>query len=453
MNTYLWAARTTIVLLGGVLIVTISQPAQHLFKALDVQYASDSLLYDKDSPFRKLGLLLQNDEQAPRTDIIIQTAKHPLGDLSGDDEQTVITIKNGTTPEALWSTLRGAAFRASDFVEAFAKRGEKKHPLRAGEVIHLKRRNGELIELRRALPDGSTMIIEGNTELGYRSRIEKVRLTSRERKVSGTIFTSLVDSARAIKLPYSVIDDFVDLFGERVEFSRDLQPGDTFTISFEERVMDDGSVFGTGEIRSASLRIRGEMLAVVRDVAKDGSIRYFDEKGQVPSKGFLRYPLKYTRISSVFSNARFHPVLKIKRPHNGVDFSAPTGTPVRSVGDGLVIYSGYSKTTGYMVRISHGSRYTSEYMHLSKIATQARRGARIARGSVLGAVGSTGLASGPHLHYGLFDKGKYIDPMRAKIAHDIGVIKPSANVIARLSEMKKEHDSVAVAAVGRKSKA
>lgn len=453
MNTYLWAARTTIVLLGGVLIVTISQPAQHLFKALDVQYASDSLLYDKDSPFRKLGLLLQNDEQAPRTDIIIQTAKHPLGDLSGDDEQTVITIKNGTTPEALWSTLRGAAFRASDFVEAFAKRGEKKHPLRAGEVIHLKRRNGELIELRRALPDGSTMIIEGNTELGYSSRIEKVRLTSRERKVSGTIFTSLVDSARAIKLPYSVIDDFVDLFGERVEFSRDLQPGDTFTISFEERVMDDGSVFGTGEIRSASLRIRGEMLAVVRDVAKDGSIRYFDEKGQVPSKGFLRYPLKYTRISSVFSNARFHPVLKIKRPHNGVDFSAPTGTPVRSVGDGLVIYSGYSKTTGYMVRISHGSRYTSEYMHLSKIATQARRGARIARGSVLGAVGSTGLASGPHLHYGLFDKGKYIDPMRAKIAHDIGVIKPSANVIARLSEMKKEHDSVAVAAVGRKSKA
>ena len=92
-------------------------------------------------------------------------------------------------------------------------------------------------------------------------------------------------------------------------------------------------------------------------------------------------------------------------------------------------------------------------MHLSKIATQARRGARIARGNVLGAVGSTGLASGPHLHYGLFDKGKYIDPMRAKIAHDIGVIKPSANVIARLSEMKKEHDSVAVAAVGRKSKA
>lgn len=453
MNTYLWAARTTIVLLGGVLIVTMSQPAQHLFKALDVQYASDSLLYDKDSPFRKLGLLLQNDEQAPRTDIIIQTAQNPLGDLSGDDEQTVITIKNGTTPEALWSTLQGAAFRASDFVEAFAKRGEKKHPLRAGEVIQLKRRNGELIELRRALPDGGTMIIEGNTELGYRSRIEKVRLTIRERKVSGTIFTSLVDSARAIKLPYSVIDDFVDLFGERVEFSRDLQPGDTFTVSFKEQVMDDGSVFGTGEIQSASLRIRGEMLAVVRDVAKDGSIRYFDEKGQVPSKGFLRYPLKYTRISSVFSNARFHPVLKIKRPHNGVDFSAPTGTPVRSVGDGLVIYSGYSKTTGYMVRISHGSRYTSEYMHLSKIATQARRGARIARGSVLGAVGSTGLASGPHLHYGLFDKGKYIDPMRAKIAQDIGVIKPSATVLARLSEMKKEHDSVAVAAVGRKSKA
>jgi murein DD-endopeptidase MepM/ murein hydrolase activator NlpD len=174
-------------------------------------------------------------------------------------------------------------------------------------------------------------------------------------------------------------------------------------------------------------------------------VRYFDEKGEMPTKAFLRYPVQFTRISSVFSHARFHPVLQISRPHNGVDFAAPIGTPVRTVGDGVVLFAGWNKSGGNMIKIAHDSRYTTEYMHLSKISSNVRKGSRVTRGSVIGALGNTGLSSGPHLHFGLFDKGKYVDPMKAKVIQSAPEIKAPKAVYALIAEMKKTHQSIAVA--------
>jgi murein DD-endopeptidase MepM/ murein hydrolase activator NlpD len=190
------------------------------------------------------------------------------------------------------------------------------------------------------------------------------------------------------------------------------------------------------------------MYAVVRYVAKDGAVRYFDEKGEMPTKSFLRYPVQFTRISSVFTHARFHPVLKISRPHNGVDFAAPIGTPVRTVGDGVVTFAGWNNGGGNMIRIAHDSRYTTEYMHLSKIAQGVKTGVRVARGSVIGALGNTGLSSGPHLHFGLFDRGSYVDPMKAKIIQSAPEIKAPQGVFTVIAEMRMAHKSIAVAAAG-----
>jgi murein DD-endopeptidase MepM/ murein hydrolase activator NlpD len=243
-----------------------------------------------------------------------------------------------------------------------------------------------------------------------------------------------------------VVDDFVDLFSNRVDFRKDLQSGDTFTVWFEEKRLDDGRVLSTGTIKAASISLQGTMYAVVRDIAADGTVRYFDEKGQMPTKSFLRYPVQFTRISSVFTHARFHPVLKISRPHNGVDFAAPIGTPVRTVGDGTVLFAGWNKSGGNMIKIAHDSRYTTEYMHLSKIATHVKKGSRVSRGSVIGALGNTGLSSGPHLHFGLFDKGQYVDPMKAKIIQSTPDAKAPKAVYALIAEMKRTHESIAVAA-------
>lgn len=154
----------------------------------------------------------------------------------------------------------------------------------------------------------------------------------------------------------------------------------------------------------------------------------------------------------MFTHSRFHPVLKISRPHNGVDFAAPQGTPVRTVGDGVIVHSGYGPSTGNMIRIQHNARYTTEYMHLHSIAKTARKGARINRGDVIGTVGQTGLSSGVHLHFGLFDKGKYIDPMKSKILDVPSEVRPPAAVLAMIEDLKKAHASVNVAVVRTSAK-
>jgi murein DD-endopeptidase MepM/ murein hydrolase activator NlpD len=271
-----------------------------------------------------------------------------------------------------------------------------------------------------------------------------VRVLREDRKVHGIIESSLVESAQVAGIPYSVVDDFVDLFSSRVEFRRDLQPGDSFSVVYEDARTEDGEQLEAGVIKVAALKVGGKLMAVVRDVTPSGVVHYFDERGEVPTKAFLRYPVQYTRISSVFTHARFHPILKVARPHHGVDFSAPIGTPIRTVGDGVVVAAGYSKSMGNMVRIAHDNRYTTEYMHLSRIAAGVKKGVRVTRGAVIGALGSTGLSTGPHLHFGMFDRGTYIDPLKAKILQAPRAVKPPAAVVAALADLKKVHATLAL---------
>jgi murein DD-endopeptidase MepM/ murein hydrolase activator NlpD len=416
---------------------------QQLFASLEQDDSSNHLLFDPSSPFQSPALTSSEGVQTPAE-----------GDQAIHDEQPAVekfqhTIKKGSTLASLWRDIKGAPKAVRSFISAFSS----KHPtLKAGEVLSVTRKGDEVVELRRELGDGATLVISGDADEGYSPRVEQAVVHSHDRKLSGTIFSTLVEAARSADMPYSVVDDFVDLFSNRVDFRKDLQSGDTFTVWFDERRLEDGRVLSTGNIKAASISLQGTMYAVVRDVAKDGTVRYFDEKGEMPTKSFLRYPVQFTRISSVFTHSRFHPVLKISRPHNGVDFAAPIGTPVRTVGDGVVAFAGWNKGGGNMIRIAHDSRYTTEYMHLSKIAPGVKTGARVTRGSVIGALGNTGLSSGPHLHFGLFDKGTYVDPMKAKIIQSTPDIKAPQAVFAVIAEMKMTHKSIAVAAAGSAKK-
>ncbi len=433
--------------MAGVVIIEGTPVGRSLVSSLAPIRDSERLLLDPASPFQNTDLTAS---EAPLTREVQERGAlnliptRPLQAI----EEFKHTIKKGANLASLWQELKGAPHAFSSFIKAFSSRNSK---LRAGEVVSVTRKGSEVIEVRRELGDGATLVISGGADEGYVPRIEQALVHSTDRKVSGTIFSSLVDAARGIDMPYAVVDDFVDLFSNRVDFRKDLQPGDTFTVWFEEKRLPDGRVLSTGSIKAASISLQGTMYAVVRDRASDGTARYFDEKGQMPTKSFLRYPVQFTRISSVFTNARFHPVLKISRPHNGIDFAAPVGTPVRTVGDGVVVFAGWNKSGGNMIKIAHDSRYSTEYMHLSKIAPNITRGSRVSRGSVIGALGSTGLSSGPHLHFGLFDKGAYVDPMKAKIiqsAPDTRAapdMKAPKSVYALIAEMKRTHQSIAMA--------
>ena len=178
-----------------------------------------------------------------------------------------------------------------------------------------------------------------------------------------------------------------------------------------EKYEVNGVPAGIGNIKAAWFRHAGsEYFAVAYDQG-EGS-EFFDEEGNSLRKTFLKAPLKYSRISSGFSNARMHPVLKIVRPHHGVDYAAPTGTPVVAIGDGTVTKAAYSGGAGHMVKIKHNSNYETAYLHLSKYGAGIKAGARVKQGQVIGYVGSTGLSTGPHLDFRFYKNGHPVNPLK-----------------------------------------
>jgi murein DD-endopeptidase MepM/ murein hydrolase activator NlpD len=319
--------------------------------------------------------------------------------------------------------------------------------LNVGESLKIRAQDGSLDELHAELKDGDELTISKNNETkalyGMRT---PAGVIEEEVTTQGTIDSSFINSAINAGLDYETIDSFVDLFGHSVEFSKDIHPGDTFTITYTARKTLEGKLLPSGDIMSASLMNNGDMLAAIGRKDATGKFHYFSEIGEMLGNYFLRYPLNFSRISSTFTTARFHPVLKISRPHRGVDFAAPIGTPVRSIGDGLVVAAGKMGAAGNVVKINYGGRFTTEYFHLSKISAGIKKGARVSRGQVVGAVGTTGLSTGPHLHFGLFDNGKYVNPLTAKLPAIApkGVRITKQELQIALSELRAKHEMLKV---------
>jgi murein DD-endopeptidase MepM/ murein hydrolase activator NlpD len=445
MKKYVWAARTTIVVAGAALLTKGVLPHEVLFGRAGTGALSRELLHNEESPIHQLADSLQEQP----VEVLLPAPQAPQQPVVRSFQHAV---KKGATFNSLWREIGGSSDDVTAVLDALKDSGVNAGSLRVGEELAVTHVDGEVVEVRKKQGENATVILTRDDHGNYAVKVDKLKVLTNERRVTGTIISSLGDSAAGLQIPFSLVDDFVDLFSNRVEFTKDIQPGDSFTVIYEDRVSEDGERLAPGAIKAASIQLSGKMLAVVRDVAKDGTVRYFDEKGSMPTKAFLRYPLKYSRISSMFAFSRFHPVLKISRPHNGVDFAAPLGTPVRTVGDGVVVQAGYGPSTGNIVRIKHNDRYTTEYMHLNSISKNLRKGARVGRGDVIGTVGRTGLSSGVHLHFGLFDKGKYVDPMKAKIMDAPSEIRPPAAVMAMIEDLKKSHAAVNVAALRTNAK-
>jgi murein DD-endopeptidase MepM/ murein hydrolase activator NlpD len=202
------------------------------------------------------------------------------------------------------------------------------------------------------------------------------------------------------------------IFAGEIDFNTELQPGDRFSLTFERFLREDRpSTYG--EITAAEFENDGRVVRAIRFTPPGGMADYFDEQGRSLRRFFLRSPLKFEpRITSRYSTRRMHPVLHTARAHRGVDYGAPTGAPVVAVAGGSVVSATYDNANGRMVRLRHASGYDSYYLHLSAFAPRIRRGARVSQGQTIGLVGSTGLATGPHLHYGLQKNGTWVDPLR-----------------------------------------
>lgn len=230
---------------------------------------------------------------------------------------------------------------------------------------------------------------------------------TRERSVAITIDSSLFLAGDQAGLSAAIIMELAAILGGVIDFALDPRRGDDIVILFEENYLD-GEKFSDGNILAASFNNNGRLVEAYRYTDSLGDTGYFDADGVSMRKAFLKAPLDFTRVSSSFNPNRLHPIYKTKRPHRGTDYAAPRGTPVYAAGDGRVIDAGYTRPNGNYVFIQHGEGFKTHYLHLNK--KRVKRGDRVKQGQVIGTVGSTGAATGPHLHYEFLVNGVHRNP-------------------------------------------
>ncbi|MBI3043948.1 MAG: M23 family metallopeptidase [Betaproteobacteria bacterium] len=330
-----------------------------------------------------------------------------LARLGAEDPDAAELLRNARSAKTLYQLIPGRTVRALTTAE--------------GRLLALRyQNNGRVLDVQRH--DGALRVTE-----------EPAVLERRVQMRSGEIRSSLFAATDAAGLSDAVAIQIADVFSTDIDFHRDLRRGDRFTVVYE-MYYDQGDPVRSGRVLATEFVNQGRAYQAVYFQYAEGQGGYYTPEGKNIRKAFLRSPLEFSRISSGFTNARFHPVLQQWRAHKGIDYAAPTGTRVKATGDGVVEFAGrHQGGYGILVVLRHQSKYTTWYGHLSGIAKGVRKGARIAQGDVIGYVGATGLATGPHLHYEFRINDVHQNPLR--------VVLPAAPPIR--AEQKAAFDAAA----------
>jgi murein DD-endopeptidase MepM/ murein hydrolase activator NlpD len=290
--------------------------------------------------------------------------------------------------------------------------GEHLRRLIPGDEIRVSHADGRVLSLSRELNEIDVLSITRN-DLGFAATTERRDIDLRTVGAHGVIQTSLFEAGTSAGMADAVTMDMAYIFQWDVDFIQDVRVGDSFTVVYEER-WRDGVKLGDGDIIAAEFVNQGKLYRAARYLDAGGRSDYYTPEGRSVRKAFIRAPVEFTRISSNFNPRRRHPVLNTIRAHRGVDYAAPTGTPVIAAGDGKVTFRGVEGGYGNAVILQHGSNITTLYGHLSRFGRQ-RVGARVKQGDVIGYVGQSGLATGPHLHYEYRVGGTHKNPRTVEL--------------------------------------
>ncbi len=301
--------------------------------------------------------------------------------------------------------------------------------LRPGKALNVETdEEGRLLTLHVVTGDGDRLAVTRDGERLVASTAP-APTEVRWKMATGEIRTSLFGAADAAGVPDPVTLQLADVFGGDIDFYLDLRRGDRFTVVYEMRYVD-GEAIGPGRIVAAEFQNRGRALRAFLWRSDDGEENYYGDDGAPLRKAFLRSPMELSRVTSGFSGARFHPILQTWRAHKGVDYAAPTGTPVRATGDARVAFAGSQNGYGNVIELQHRGAFSTLYAHLSRIAPQVKRGARVAQGEVIGYVGQTGWATGPHLHYEFRVAGDQRDPLTVALPTGEALAGPQRTAFA-----------------------
>ncbi len=358
-----------------------------------------------------------------------QAAAAP-GEATGIRRETV-TIRSGDTLASLFKRLGVSAQELHGVLQG----GEAVSALRKiypGEELDFEiDESSRLRALAYRIDPTRTLRVR---KLGdrFEASMDAREYERRQTRASAVIEQSLFDAATGAGLSESLTMELAGIFGWDVDFALDIRGGDRFSVIYEELYLD-GERIGQGNIVAAEFINQGRAYRAVRFQRPDGVSDYYTPEGLSLRKAFLRTPVDFRRISSRFTRSRCHPVLGICRPHQGVDYAASTGTPIRAAGDGIVVSAGDKGGYGRTVVLRHGQTYTTLYAHMSRIAPGIRAGRRVSQGQTIGYVGSSGLATGPHLHYEFRVNGVYRNPLTIRL--------PQAEPLA--SELRADFQTLA----------
>ncbi len=332
-------------------------------------------------------------------------------DVIDVSQSMVEKVKRGDTAGLVLHRLGFTSAESANMIEA----AKDLYPLKNIHVGHtfVRQNNQESTVVSYQIDAEQKLVLTQDHDSSWVADIIQREITTRINVVEASIQDSLFLDAAKAGLADNVILKLVDMFAWDIDFARDLRKGDAFKVMFEESFDDEGKQVGY-KILAATFTNRGRVYSGIRYETTHG-VEYYDVEGRNLRKTYLKSPVKYSRISSRFQSSRKHPVLGYTRAHRGVDYAAKTGTPIRSIGDGKIVYKGWKGGYGRFIEVRHNNGiHSTAYAHMSRYARGMKKGKYVKQGQVIGYVGMSGLATGPHLHFEFRSRGRAVNPLRVK---------------------------------------
>ena len=380
-------------------------------------------------------------ETGPQRDLIKITSKaatiEPITDARYYPEQPdynwiTIKIKKGDSLSKIFDRL---GLSHKDAIELASVNNMKSlNYLNVGQKLEIKTTlDNEFAGLKYNINRIKTIEVNKDSKGEIVSTIEELEPQIRIRDVTAPIDGNLFSTADNLKIPNRIISKLSTIFRWDIDFARDIKEGDRFSLIFEEQYINDELIV-TGDILAAEFIINGDITRAIRHKDENGNSHYYTPEGKSLRKAFMRNPIKFAKITSGFTKRRYHPVLKKWRAHKGVDYGAPKGTPIMATADGLISHIGRKGAYGKAIVISHGKSYSSLYGHMKGFRKGLKNGSRVKQGQIIGYVGSTGLATGPHLHYEFRIDGKHVDPLAVDLPKSLPIASDELNEFIAASE-------------------
>ncbi len=343
-------------------------------------------------------------------------SKFLFSKISSPYEEINYTIKNNDTIEKI---LKSFNINKNDIKTISVKLRQKKlsniYSGRKLSLIYKKLEDGTNTVVNLLFPINNTSSIEvRKTQSDFYIKENILKLYRKEVVVKNNIKNNLYNAAVSSKIEPNIIVEFARIFGFEVDFQRDIRKNDWFEIYYEKFIDDNGKVRDTGKIIYASMYVNGEEINLYSFKYKNNDLEYYDIKGKSITKSLMKTPINGARLSSSFG-MRKHPILGYNKMHRGTDFAAPSGTPIMASGSGTITRARWCGGGGNCVKIKHNSTYETIYAHMKSFAKGIKEGRKVKQGQIIGYVGSTGLSTGPHLHYEVIVNGKKVNSQKLKL--------------------------------------